>query len=77
MQPALIDNLVAFIRERMEAAARDKALYERDGARLNSQLLQGEINMGAAVLAWLQRQQTGLPATEDEEETGEADIDGA
>lgn len=44
------------VRERMRAAASDKAAFERDGQRLNSQLMQGELNMGAAVLGWLARQ---------------------
>jgi hypothetical protein len=70
MEPSLLDELEAFIRARMGAAARDKALYERNGARLNAQLLQGEINMGTAVLDWLSRRragETGEQAVEDEE----------
>jgi hypothetical protein len=49
---AALDTLV---RDRMRAAAADKAAYERDGHRLNAQLMQGELNMGAAVLAALER----------------------
>ena len=68
MQASLLDNLAAFIRGRMEQAALDKTLYDRNGARLNGQLLQGEINMGAAVLAWLDRRRAGADeAAEDEE----------
>jgi hypothetical protein len=66
MQASLVDDLTAFIRARMEAATRDKLLYDRNGARLNGQLLQGEINMGTAILAWLQKR--GAAA-------GEAEID--
>lgn len=73
MERSLLDELEAFIRARMEAAARDKALYERNGARLNAQLLQGEINMGTAVLDWLSRRRAGVPAEQaTEEEEGEA-----
>lgn len=45
----------ALVRERMRLALSDKAAFERDGQRLNSQLMQGELNMGAAVLGWLAR----------------------
>jgi hypothetical protein len=62
MEPSLLDELETFIRTRMEAATRDKALYERNGARLNAQLLQGEINMGTAVLDWLSRRRAGATA---------------
>lgn len=69
MQASLSDTLSAFIRARMAAAARDKALYDRNGARLNGQLLQGEINMGTAVLAWLEAQRGGdAESSEDEAE---------
>lgn len=57
----------------MAAAAADKALYDRSGARLNGQLLQGELNMGAAVLTWLERRapaQAGA-ADEGDDEPGE------
>ena len=70
----MFDDLVAFIRARMEAAAVDKAIYERNGARLNGQLLQGEINMGNAVLTWLEKQRTGVAETEAEDEE---DVDAA
>ena len=70
--PDLLDDLVAFVRTRMEAAAVDKAIYERNGARLNGQLLQGEINMGNAVLTWLEKQRAGAGETEAEDEEIEA-----
>lgn len=73
MQPSLPDELVAFIRDRMAAAARDKVLYDRNGARLNSQLLQGEINMGTAVLTWLERRHAGQPPPDEEGEITEAE----
>ncbi len=63
-----LDDLEAFLRARMTAAAQDKAIYDRNQARLNSQLLQGELNMGTAVLAWLERQRAGAAATDDEPE---------
>jgi hypothetical protein len=67
---SLLDELEAFVRARLAAAAQDKALYERNGARLNAQLLQGEINLGTAVLAWLARARAGVDtaAVEEEEE---------
>lgn len=71
MQSSLVVELSAFIRARVAAAAEDKLLYDRNGARLNGQLLQGEINMGTAVLAWLEKQQAGPAAAEDEDEEGE------
>ena len=70
------DDLAAFIRARMGAAARDKVLYDRSGARLNAQLLQGEMNMGTAVLAWIERAQAGAPAAEAEAEDDEDDTEG-
>ncbi len=57
----------AFVRERMRLAMRDKVLFERDGQRLNSQLMQGEINMGMAVLGWIERQRQGAAADDEEE----------
>ncbi len=63
-----LDDLEAFLRARMTAAAQDKAIYDRNHARLNSQLLQGELNMGTAVLAWLERQRAGEAAVNAEEE---------
>lgn len=67
MQASLLDDLNAFIRARMAAAAHDKTLYDRNSARLNSQLLQGEINMGSAVLAWLDARQAGASVAEDDD----------
>lgn len=57
-----MDDLSAIeqlVRERMRAALADKSAFERDGQRLNSQLMQGEINMAAAVLAWIERLRQG------------------
>ena len=66
-QPDVLDELEAVVRERMRLAMRDKVLFERDGQRLNSQLMQGEINMGLAVLGWIERQRQGAAAAEDED----------
>ncbi len=66
--PTPLDELETFLRARMTAAAQDKAIYDRNNARLNSQLLQGEINMGTAVLAWLERQRAGADAAAPEDE---------
>lgn len=68
--PDPLNVLARIVRERMERAAGDKALFERHGQRLNSQLMQGELNMGTAVLAWIERQQgQDVPEPElDEEE---------
>ncbi|MFN8559850.1 MAG: hypothetical protein U0531_21700 [Dehalococcoidia bacterium] len=72
MTNAQLDDLIAYIRTRSEAAARDKRLYDRNGARLNAQLLQGEINMGAAVLTWIAAARAGAAPTEqDDEDEGE------
>ena len=71
MQASVLDELARFIRARMEAAAQDKAIYDRNGARLNGQLLQGELNMGTAVLAWLDRQRAGEETAEVEDEEPE------
>lgn len=60
----------------MEGAARDKVLYDRGGARLNGQLLQGEMNMGTAVLAWIERAQAGVAAAEADTEDDEDDTEG-
>ncbi len=68
MQGSTLDDLAGFIRDRMEAATRDKAIYDRNHARLNGQLLQGELNMGGAVLAWIERRHAG-----DDVMTGEDD----
>jgi hypothetical protein len=70
------DDLASFVRARMEAAARDKVLYDRSGARLNAQILQGEINMGNAVLAWIERARDGAAVAETETEDDEGDTEG-
>ena len=59
--------LEILVRERMRLAMRDKVLFERDDQRLNSQLMQGEINMGTAVLGWIERQRQGVAANEEDE----------
>jgi hypothetical protein len=64
----ILDDLTGFIRARIDAASRDKVLYDRNNARLNSQILQGEINMGTAVLAWLVKARQGEVAAADEED---------
>jgi hypothetical protein len=66
-------ELEILIRDRMRLAMRDKVLFEREGARLNGQLLQGEINMGAAVISWIERLRAGTPAAEIEEEIEDAE----
>ena len=66
-QSDVLGELEAVVRERMWLAMRDKVLFERDGQRLNSQLMQGEINMGLAVLGWIERQRQGAAAAEDED----------
>lgn len=66
-----LDALEALVRDRMRAAALDKAAFERDGQRLNSQLMQGELNMGAAVLAWIERRRHGAPVDAEEEDVEE------
>jgi hypothetical protein len=65
---AQLDDLAAFLQTRMDAAARDRLLYGRDGARFNAQLLQGELNMGAAVLAWIERARAGTESGGESEE---------
>lgn len=64
-------ELAAFVRERMARAAADKRLYEADGARLNAQLLQGEINMGTAILAWLDARTSPVQDDEPDEDEGD------
>lgn len=69
-------ELDSLVRERMRLAALDKAAYERDSHRLNAQLMQGELNMGAAVLAVLERRQradaaASAPDDDAEEDAGE------
>ena len=66
-------DLEAFVRERMRLAQVDKAAFERDGQRLNSQVMQGELNMGAAVIAWIERMRQGAPAAEVADEVEDAD----
>jgi hypothetical protein len=68
---SLTDALAALetvVRDRMRAAAADKAAYEHDGHRLNAQLMQGELNMGAVVLASLERLAQAGALTPDESE---------
>jgi hypothetical protein len=69
------DDLIAIealVRERMRAALNDKTAYERDGQRLNSQLMQGELNMGSAVLAWIEQRRGGA-TPEPDDDTEEPD----
>ncbi len=66
--PTPLDELETFLRARITAATQDKAIYDRNHARLNSQLLQGEINMGTAVLSWLERQRAGADSATAEDE---------
>jgi hypothetical protein len=63
-----LTTLEALVRERIRAALSDKAAFERDGQRLNSQLMQGEINMGNAVLAWIEQCRGGATTTDEEED---------
>lgn len=60
----------ALVRDRMRLALSDKAAFERDGQRLNSQLMQGELNMGTAVLGWLAR----IESDADQDVTDDADV---
>lgn len=76
MSSTSLDELAEFVRRRMDLAVKDKAIYLRNGARLNEQILQGELNMGGAVLTWIERAQAGAAATadddaEDNDEAGE------
>ncbi len=66
-----LDELEAFVRERLRLAMRDKTAFDRDGQRLNSQLMQGEINMGTAVIGWIERHHRGAVA-ESEDDSDEA-----
>ena len=68
-----LGELEAFVRERLQLAMQDKAAFDRDGQRLNSQLMQGEINMGTAVIGWIDRQRQGAVAESEDvsEETAE------
>ena len=70
-------ELAALVHERRRRAIHDKALFELHGQRLNSQLMQGEINMGTTVLDWIERARSGAapepedePADDDEAENG-------
>jgi hypothetical protein len=63
-----LGGLEALVRERMRAALADKAAFEREGQRLNSQLMQGEVNMATAVLGWIERLRLGAEVTPEEEE---------
>ena len=56
-----LTELEAFVCERARLAREDKAAFERDGQRLNGQLMQGEMNMAAAVLGWIERRRSGVP----------------
>ena len=68
-----LTELEAFVRERMRLAMRDKAAFDREGQRLNSQLMQGEINMGSAVIGWIERQRQGVPAEAESDDDETAD----
>jgi hypothetical protein len=67
-----LSDLEALIRNRLALATSDKATFERHGQRLNGQLMQGEVNMGTAVLAWIERLRQGTAATADDETDDEA-----
>lgn len=62
--PDDLSTLEASVRERMRLARADKAAFERDGQQLNSQLMQGELNMGRAVITWIERQRAGADAVQ-------------
>jgi hypothetical protein len=68
-----LDALEALVRERLNLAMHDKILFERGGQRLNSQLMQGEINMGTAVLGWIERRRQGVAIEEIDEDSGESE----
>jgi hypothetical protein len=68
-----LDDLEARVRERLNLAMHDKVLFERDGQRLNSQLMQGEINMGTAVLGWIERRRQGVAIEEIDEDSSESE----
>ena len=68
-QSDVLGELEAVVRERMWLAMRDKVLFERDGQRLNSQLMQGEINMGTAMLRWIELRRAGADAAMAEDDT--------
>lgn len=58
-------ELESLVRARMRLAIQDKTLFERDAQRLNSQLMQGEINMGTAMLGWIERLSGGAAIEDD------------
>ena len=70
-----LDDLEALVRERLRLATHDKVLFERDGQRLNSQLMQGEINMGTAVLGWIALRRQGSALADVEDDTDDNDPD--
>jgi|RhiMetdeSRZDD1v2_1073273.scaffolds.fasta_scaffold1059006_2 hypothetical protein len=70
-----LDDLEALVRERLRLATHDKFLFERDGQRLNSQLMQGEINMGTAVLGWITLRRQGIALADVEDDTDDNDPD--
>ncbi len=65
-------ELESLVRGRIRLAIQDKALFERDDQRLNTQLMQGEINMGTAVLGWIERIGEGASPPADDD-TGDSD----
>lgn len=68
-----LDDLEALVRERLRLATHDKILFERDGQRLNSQLMQGEINMGTVVLGWIALRRQGISLDDVDDDAGDAD----
>ncbi len=68
-------GLEALVHERRRRAIHDKALFELHGQRLNSQLMQGEINMGTVVLDWIERSRAGSVPVPDDEAAEEEDVD--
>jgi hypothetical protein len=70
-----LDDLEALVRARLRLALHDKALFERDGQRLNSQLMQGEVNMATAVLGWIERRRQGAAEDEVDEDAGEIEAE--
>jgi hypothetical protein len=71
----MLDDLEALVRERLRLATQDKVLFERDGQRLNSQLMQGEINMGMAVLGWIALRRQGIALADVEDDADDHDPD--
>src|SRR5262245_35839516 len=69
-------ELEALVRERRQRAIHDKALFELHGQRLNSQLMQGEINMGTAMLDWIERSRAGAALIPDDEAAESDEPDG-